>query len=198
MSDVPRYGIIYADPPWSYNDKGCEGAASAQYALLNNAEIAALPVHEMAADDCALFMWATYPLLDVALDVIKGWGFEYVGMGFDWVKLNPKSGTPFCGLGRMTRGSTEPCLYARRGRPKRAAADVRQLLEVDEVVRSPIRRHSAKPPEVRDRIVRLLGDLPRIELFARERADGWDQTGYDLDGHDIRDVLAAYRHARSA
>ena len=184
-----RFKVIYADPPWSYDDRGCQGAAEAQYALMSNADISRLPVHVLADDDCALFMWGTYPLLDVALATIKCWGFEFVGMGFDWVKLNPKALTPCFKLGRMTRGNTEPCLYARRGRPKRVDAGVAQLIEVDEIVRSPIRRHSAKPPEVRDRIVQLMGDVPRIELFARERAQGWCQTGLELDGIDVRDAL---------
>jgi N6-adenosine-specific RNA methylase IME4 len=178
-----QYGVIYADPPWSYADKGCNGNASDHYSLMTAKDIAALPVNQLAAKDCVLFMWGTYPLLKEALAVIEGWGFVYKSIGFQWVKLNKKNGKPFYGLGRWTRGNTEPCLIAVRGKPKRIAADVFQL------VQSPIRGHSAKPPEVREKIVRLMGDVPRIELFARERAEGWDSTGFDLDGLDIRDVL---------
>jgi N6-adenosine-specific RNA methylase IME4 len=189
--NTPRYSVIYADPPWSYDDRGCNGAAAEQYALLKNPDIAALPVSLLAAEDCALFMWATYPLMREALATIAAWGFEYKSIAFQWVKTNPKAGTPFYGLGRWTRGNTEPCLLAVRGKPKRVAADVHQLIE------SPVRRHSAKPPEVRDRIVRLMGDVPRIELFARERAAGWAQTGLELDGLDIRETLKAVAWAQA-
>lgn len=200
---TPRYSIIYADPPWSYDDRGCNGAAAQQYALLKNADIAALPVHLLAADSCVLFMWATYPLMPEALRTIEAWGFEYKSIAFQWVKTNPKAGTPFYGLGRWTRGNTEPCLLAVRGKPSRVAKDVAQLIETpgddweSDVVRSPVRRHSAKPPEVRDRIVRLMGDVPRIELFARERAEGWTQTGLELDGLDIRETLKAVAWAQA-
>ena len=186
----PGYSVIYADPPWSYDDKSCAGNAAGQYALMSNADIAAQPVHRLAAPDCVLFMWATYPLLPQALETIAGWGFTFKSIAFQWIKLNPKAGTPFYGLGRWTRGNSEPCLLAVRGKPKRAANDVHQLVEVDELLKSPIRRHSAKPPEVRDKIVQLMGDVPRLELFAREEAPGWDSTGLETDGQDIRHVLA--------
>lgn len=187
-----KYNIIYADPPWSYSDKGCNGNAAQHYPLMKDADICALPVKNIAADDCVLFMWATYPKLKEALDVIKAWGFTYKTIGFQWVKQNRSGNGHFFGLGRWTRGNTEPCfiatkgdifpiilnddasapcLIATKGKPKRINPSVSQL------VFSPLRAHSQKPDEVRDKIVELMGDLPRVELFARSAAEGWDCWG---------------------
>lgn len=169
-----KYSIIYADPPWSYSDKNCNGNAAEHYPTLGIADICALPVADIAADDCILFMWATYPLMAEALDVIQAWGFEYRTIGFQWIKQNPSGSGYFFGLGRWTRGNTEPCLIAVKGKPRRISAGVGQL------VFSPIRRHSQKPDEVRDLIVKLVGDQPRIELFAREVPPGWDVWGNEV------------------
>lgn len=118
-----------------------------------------------------LLMWATYPMMREALFLIDAWGFTYKSIAFQWVKQNRSGNGYFFGLGRWTRGNTEPCLLAVKGKLKRASNAVSQL------IMSPIREHSRKPDEVRDRIVELLGDLPRIELFAREAAPGWDCRG---------------------
>lgn len=187
-----KYNIIYADPPWSYNDKGCNGNAARHYPLMKDADICNLPIKDIAADDCVLFMWATYPKLREALDVIKAWGFTYKTIGFQWVKQNRSGEGYFFGLGRWTRGNSEPCLVATKGdalhivldeegtapcliatkgKPKRVSASVSQL------VFAPLRAHSQKPDEVRDRIVELIGDQPRVELFARSAAEGWDCWG---------------------
>lgn len=120
-------------------------------------------------------MWVTMPKLNECFEVIKAWGFEYKTVAFTWVKLNRKSGTPFMGMGRWTRANAEVCLLATRGKPKRISASVHS------VVMSALERHSKKPDEVRDRIVRLMGDLPRIELFARQRAEGWDAWGNEIE-----------------
>lgn len=161
-----KYDIIYADPPWSYSDKGCNGNAAEHYPTMTVDEICKMPVNVaggIASDNCILFMWATYPMMKEALKVIEAWGFTYKSIAFQWVKQNRSGKGYFFGLGRWTRGNTEPCLLAVKGKPKRISASVGQL------VFSPLRRHSQKPDEVRDRIVELMGDLPRIELFARER-----------------------------
>ena len=175
-----KYSIIYADPPWSYSDSGCSGAAAAQYATMSINELKQLPVNPagggIAADDCVLFMWATYPKMQEALDLIEAWGFKYKSIAFQWIKQNRSGNGYFFGLGRWTRGNTEPCLIAIKGKPKRISAGVGQL------VFSPLRRHSQKPAEVRDKIVELMGDLPRIELFAREAAPGWEErVDYEMD-----------------
>lgn len=94
-----KYGIIYADPPWSYNDKGCSGACEKHYRTMKLSDICALPVADIAADDCTLFLWATYPMLPEALKVIEAWGFRYKGIAFQWVKQNRSGSGYFFGLG---------------------------------------------------------------------------------------------------
>jgi len=179
-----KYKIIYADPPWTYADKTCQGSAAEQYITMDIDALRALPISNIAADDAMLFMWATFPLLPEALSLIEAWGFSYITTAFVWIKTDIKNpNTTFYGLGRWCRGNAEIVLLGKRGKPKRVSAAVEQL------VFSPLSGHSKKPDEVRKRIVKLLGDMPRIELFARERVDGWDATGLDLDGRDIREFL---------
>lgn len=184
-----KYNIIYADPPWSYSDKGCSGNAAEQYDLMTTEAIASMLVPGIAAKDSVLFMWATWPKLEDAFKIIKGWGFTYKTCAFVWVKTNRNSNPAqfmmrggdvmdtFNGLGRWTRGNTEFVLLATRGKGlRRLSSSVRQL------VFSPLRKHSQKPDEVRDRIVQLVGDLPRVELFARNRTAGWDVFGNQVEG----------------
>lgn len=186
MIQIPdhRFKVLYADPPWSYNDKKPRGGAEHHYRTMNTGELAALSVNgrhvsDLASPDCALFLWATWPLLPDAISVIEGWGFEYKTCAFTWVKTT-KTGDPFFGLGRYTRGNTEVCLLGTRGKVARASASVRQVMIDEQTVFAQRGRHSAKPPEIRDRIVQLLGDVPRIELFARERVQGWEAWGDQL------------------
>lgn len=181
----PPYSIIYADPAWSYSDKKPRGGAERHYPTMALDDIKAMQVSRIAAADCALFIWGTYPLLPDVLATIDAWGFTYKTAAFKWIKTYPKSGKHFFGLGRWTRGNAEPCFLAVRGEPRRISAKVAQIVTTleegdGETLHAPVGRHSAKPPEVRDRIVELMGDLPRIELFARERAPGWDAWGNEL------------------
>jgi len=171
-----RYEIVYADPAWTYRDKASAGERGAfhKYDLMTDEEIAALPVGRIASDSCALFMWATWPKVQEALWVMREWGFIYRTVAFVWVKRNDPSGSLLWGMGQWTRSNTEFCLLGARGRPSRVSASVHQVVEAS------AGRHSAKPPVVRDRIVALMGDLSRIELFARERARGWDSWGNEL------------------
>jgi N6-adenosine-specific RNA methylase IME4 len=141
------------------------------YPTMSLEELKAMPIADIAEKDCALFLWATMPLLKEALEVIEAWGFRYITCGFTWVKQNPLGEGIYSGLGHWTNGNAELCLFAKRGAPKRQAKNVKQI------VLAPRGRHSAKPAEVRDRIVALIGDLPRVELFARETADGWESWG---------------------
>jgi N6-adenosine-specific RNA methylase IME4 len=144
-----------------------------------------LPVQDLAADDCVLFLWAVDPLLPKAFDLIEAWGFEYKTVGFYWVKQNKsaRSGNPyFTGLGYWTRANPEQCLLATKGKPARRAKDVRKLI-VDHR-----REHSRKPDQVRQRIERLVKG-PYIELFARETKKGWDCWGNQaglFDGGTVR------------
>jgi N6-adenosine-specific RNA methylase IME4 len=171
-----RYGVIYADPPWSFRSwstRGTGRSAVSHYDCLGFADLAGLSVTDLAADDCVLFLWATDPLLPRALDLIAAWGFEYKTVGFYWVKLNAAAkhdADYFTGMGFWTRANAELCLLATRGKPVRKAKDVRRL------VVEPRREHSRKPDCVRDRIVRLVGG-PYLELFSRETKPGWDCWG---------------------
>ena len=169
-----KYKIIYADPPWNYNDQGCSGNAISHYSTLSNDELCNLPINELADENCVLFIWGTYPKLPDVLEVIKSWGFEYKSIAFQWIKKNKENGKNFYGLGRWTRGNTEPCFIATKGKPKRICESIFQIVE------SSIREHSRKPDEVRKRIIKLIWDLPRIELFARQRFEGWDVWGMKL------------------
>lgn len=182
---LSKYNIIYCDPPWTWkawSEKGEDRSASKHYKLLDNQSIVNLPVANIAAKDCVLFLWVTFPLLEWGLYCIKQWGFTYKTNAFTWVKTT-KNGKWHMGNGYWTRANAEVCLLATRGKPKKISSSVRQL------VISERGKHSAKPPEVRDRIVELLGDLPRVELFARERCKGWTGVGDQIDGRDIREIL---------
>lgn len=150
---------------------------------MRTSEIMTLPINRIADKNCALFMWATFPKLSDALDVIEAWGFKYITNAFTWIKLNKREKSVSSRLGWWTTSNAEICLFAKRGHPKRRAMNVKQ------VIFAPSRKHSAKPPEIRDRIVRLMGNVSRIELFAREKVDGWDCLGNEIDGRDIRDAL---------
>lgn len=169
-----KYDIIYADPPWGFSawsDKA-QKHISKYYATMTDQEIMDLPVQRLASDDAVLFLWATFPNLPLAMATIKAWGFTYKTCAFTWVKQNKKKPSLFWGMGYYTRSNAEICLLATRGKPL-----PRLSRKVHSVIVSPLREHSRKPDEVRERIVELFGDLPRIELFARQRADGWDCWG---------------------
>jgi N6-adenosine-specific RNA methylase IME4 len=171
-----KYNIIYADPPWSYNDKALAGnrGACCKYATQSKDWIDNLPVINIADDDCVLFLWVTMPKLNECWQLITNWGFEYKTVAFTWVKRNKIKNSWFWGMGRWTRANAEVCLLATRGKPKRISESVHSVID------TPIERHSKKPNVVRQRIVQLLGDIPRIELFARESAVGWDVWGNEV------------------
>lgn len=174
-----KYKIVYADPAWSYSDKKCNGNALDHYKTMSLQDICNLPVGGVTNKDCVLFMWATYPMLKEALLVGESWGFKYKSIAFQWIKLNKKNGKPFFGLGRWTRGNSECCLLFTKGKPQRKSASVFQLIQ------TPIREHSRKPDEVREKIVELMGDLPRVELFARQKIEGWDSWGNEIENDII-------------
>lgn len=182
MLHIKKYGIIYTDNPWEYkvwSKKGQGRSAESHYPTMGIEQLCSLPVAELAAPDCALFMWVTFPLLREAFTVLDAWSFTFKTVSFVWVKQNKISPTLFWGMGHWTRANSEICILATRGSPKRISAKVHQ------VVMSPIEEHSKKPAEVRDRIVELMGDLPRIELFARQTAPGWDAFGNEVESDII-------------
>ena len=130
-----------------------------------------MPVEKIADKDCVLLMWVTDPLLEKAFKVIDAWGFTYKTVGFTWAKSNKSNMGMFTGLGYWTRCNPEMCLLATKGKPKRVSKSVAQLV-IDQR-----REHSRKPDRIRNDIIELCGDLPRIELFARQKTKGWDVWG---------------------
>jgi len=182
---MKKYQIIYADPPWSYRVWAGKGKTAANhYTLMTIDDICNLNVSELADDNCILFLWITPPCLSDAFKVISAWGFIYKTIGFTWVKRNKKEKSLFWGLGYWTRANAELCLIATKGNPKRISNSVHQIVETS------TGEHSRKPPEVRNRIVQLMGDLPRIELFARERNELFDEyAGWDVWGDEIESPI---------
>ena len=177
-----RYQIIYADPPWEYKESGgiksSRGMAKQHYKTMSLQEICQLPVPNIVSETAILFMWATFPRMAEALEVIKSWGFAYKTAAFVWVKKNKKSDSLFWGMGAYTRANAEVCLLGVKKKTK-AKQIVRQH-NIHQIITSPIERHSKKPDETRKRIVELCGDVPRIELFARQSMPGWDCWGDEI------------------
>ena len=187
--EVKKYQIIYADPPWKYESKTLSGTmkgnATDHYKTMTNEDICNLKVNEIADSNCILFLWATMPLLPNAFKVIEAWGFIHKTTAFTWIKLNPKSKTVFKGIGRWVMGNAELVLLATKGKPHRIAKNISQIIMENR------EGHSKKPDIVRNKIVELMGDLPRIELFARNTGmkdlfgnnplDGWDAWGNEVE-----------------
>lgn len=184
---MKKYQIIYADPPWEYKqfskNKGIDpkfGSVLSQYKTMSIEELCKLPIKNLADDSCILFMWATMPNLDRAFEVIKAWGFIYKTCAYTWVKQNPLGQGVYSGLGHWTNGNAELCLLATKKKyPRRIVKNSKQIQMY------PRGRHSAKPPQIRDEIVRFMGNLPRVELFARQKTEGWDVWGNEVDS-DIK------------
>ena len=175
---MKKYQVIYADPPWqfkNYNDKTARKWVGQQYELMNIKDISQLPIQEISDKNCALFMWAVYPSLPKAFEIIKSWGFQYKTVAFTWVKKNKIKDSWFWGMGYWTRSNAEICLLATKGHPQKISSSVHSIID------TPIEGHSKKPDEVRKRIVEIFGDLPRIELFAREKTEGWDVWGNEVE-----------------
>ena len=165
-----RYGCILADPPFSYKNQHANYSPANHYPVQSLEWIQSLPVASLAAQHCALFLWCSSATLVNALETMAAWGGDYRTVAFVWSKLYPK-GKPVTLMGNWTMSNVELCLLGTRGRPRRVSRTVRQLVTAQRG------RHSEKPEEVRRRIVTLMGDVPRIELFARTRADGWETWG---------------------
>lgn len=181
-----KFGAILADPPWGYQTwsgpekKVASRGTVAPYKTMSMDEIAQLPVADLAADDCVLFLWVVWPTMPEALRIIDAWGFTYKTCAFSWIKADASQVEmfqddiePYMGLGYWTRANSEVCLLATRGGPKRRNADVRQAIV------APRREHSRKPL-IYDRIERLV-DGPYCEIFARNQRDGWCSWGNEVD-----------------
>lgn len=171
-----KYNVIYADPPWQYSNTAARGAAENHYIVQSEQWIKDLPVKSISADTCALFLWVTYPNLKTGIETLEAWGFSYATCAFTWVKKNRKSDSYFMGCGNYTRANAEICLLGTKG----SCQKMRKSRSVRQVCDARIERHSKKPDEIRDRIVALFGDVPRIELFARNTTPGWDVWGNEV------------------
>jgi len=183
-----KYKIIYADPPWFYNSGrnkhhkfkgGCRG----HYPVMEFEDIYKMPISDISDKDCALFLWVTFPNLIQGIETINRWGFEYKTIAFNWMKTNKLTEGRlwltvkdlFFGVGYYTKSNSEICLLGVKGKMKPISNSV------SSAVLEPINRHSEKPAIIRDRIVDLYGDLPRIELFSRKNVNGWDSWGNEIN-----------------
>jgi N6-adenosine-specific RNA methylase IME4 len=198
---IKKYQVILADPPWQYDDpKGNDPKMGGIiYKTMANDEIYLLPVQNIVDNDCLLFLWATMPKLKEAITTIESWGFKYITCAFVWVKQNPNNDFKhpelfyptekevfniYSGLGHWVNGNVELCLLGKKGTPKRASKSVKQ------VIIAPRGKHSQKPNEARIRIRELCGEsINYIELFAREKHEGWDCIGNEINGKDIKEEL---------
>lgn len=174
-----KYNIIYADPPWRYNARNNPntkfgGGADGHYPTMTMQEIEKLPIPKIAHDNCALFLWVTFPYLDKQIRLFEKWGFNYKTLGFSWIKTNKGNGEPFFGVGYYAKSNCEVCLLGIKGKMTPITN------EVSSCVIAPRETHSKKPDEVRTRIIKLFGDVPRIELFARQHVNGWDCWGNEV------------------
>jgi len=172
-----KYKIIYADPAWSYNKKVGQGIADDIYQTMELEDIKRLPIKSLSEEDSVLFIWGTFPMLKECLEVIEAWGFTYKTCAFNWIKLN-KNGTPFFGIGRYTKSNSEVCFLAIKGK----GLDVKSNY-ISQVVMTTKDKHSKKPNRIYSLIEELYGDVERIELFARERRQGWDVWGNEAPNH---------------
>lgn len=186
---MKKYSVIYADPPWFYNDKSLHRGGSARhYDSPKLKDLKRLNVQSISSDNSVLIMWATLPMIRESLELIEAWGFAYKSCLFNWVKLNKRAKVLgllhnglvdiFIGQGHYSRSNSELCLIATRGKSlERKSKAVRQ------VIISPVGNHSKKPDEARKRIEQLYGDIPRIELFARKQSFGWDVWGNEVESN---------------
>lgn len=175
-----KYKTIYADPPWpEYGGGKIKRGADRHYPLMSVKEIMALPVRDIADENCHLYLWVTNNFLIAGLEVMKAWGFRYVTT-ITWLKDK-------MGLGQYFRGITEHCLFGVKGKlPYKIIDGKRQQGVTGFYAQKTI--HSEKPEEMR-KMIEKVSYPPYIELFARNQIPGWDCLGFDVDGQDIKEVL---------
>lgn len=210
MRPIGGFKVILADPPWLFEHRSAKGEGKApqqHYPCESVEDIAALPVDVLAADDCALFMWVTWPLMPQWMRVVEGWGFEFAGLAWEWLKFNPATGKYAFGPGYGTRKNVEPCLLCTRGNPSlrsplpddlfglgaapQGVHSVRDFIEAmpQDAIRAKRREHSRKPDEQYGRIETLF-DGPFVELFARQARPGWSCWGNETDKFQHEEQVA--------
>lgn len=202
------FGLIYADPPWrvaTYSEKGRNRLPDGDvghYETMSLDELKSIPVADVAAKDCMLIMWIIDTHMPQALELGAAWGFEYKTVGLYWPKLRKlgadgKPGRPAktpegefpTGMGYWTRANPEQALLFTRGKPTRIDKGVPKLLPFEDypmTITAARREHSRKPDEVYARLDRLLGDVPKLELFARTSAPGWEAWGNEVGKFDTK------------
>ncbi len=171
-----QYQLIYADPPWDYDNKNCQGTTLNHYPSMKAKDIYALPVNEISDNDAILFLWVTFPKLIEGLKTMDAWGFKYKTLGMSWVKLNPKALTPFYGIGYYFKSNIEVCLLGLKGKPQRPAVNT-----ISSLIMAPRGRHSQKPIEAYEKIEKGYPHLRKVELFARQKREGWDSWGNEIE-----------------
>lgn len=174
-----KYQIILADPPWSFNNRNTGGSMSSgaaqKYNIMSTEDLKVLPIDRISADNCFLFLWWVASMPEIALEVVNSWGFKLKTMtAFSWIKQTKHKKDHF-GMGFYTRQQQEHCLLAVKGKPLVLDHSVRQNIREENI------RHSQKPHVTRERIISLCGDLPKIELFARQLTPGWDVWGEEIE-----------------
>jgi N6-adenosine-specific RNA methylase IME4 len=172
-----KYRVIYSDPAWQFSNKKTGGsmasAAEQKYTVTSIDDMCELPVADLCDDDCLLVMWYVGSMPDEALKLARAWGFRVVNInGFVWDK-ETKKGLDYFGMGFTTRASTESALIGVKGK----LGNLIKSHSVRAKIRAKVGEHSEKPQEFRDAIEKLCGNVPRIELFARNKVDGWDRWG---------------------
>lgn len=176
---MKKYQVIYADPPWKLRYlkelKSGIKAFDLPYPQMTDKQIINLPVSKLVADDAILFLWAIDSRIPIVSELMAAWGFSFKTVGFVWNKVRIDGHGVNANLGKYTRKSCEFCLIGTRG--KSLAGFHTQNQYVPEAKR----QHSQKPDCIRDFIVTMCGDLPRVELFARQKTRGWDVWGNEVE-----------------
>jgi N6-adenosine-specific RNA methylase IME4 len=172
---MKQYDLILADPPWTYNDKKRNrGGAARHYPTMSDEELLGFGqvLEPYVKGKTILCMWATWPRMPLAFELINNWGFQYKTLLFEWVKTN-KNGSTYMGMGSYTRANCEPLLLAFRSQ-EGIFPSVRNISNVLVAGRQ---AHSQKPDLAYQRIEELWPNISRLELFARSKRDGWDALG---------------------
>lgn len=174
---VPQaYSLIMIDAPWRFElyaeETGGEKSPQAHYNCMSIEDIAALPVGDLAAPNCLLWAWATAPMFDQQIHIVKGWGFTFCTSGV-WVKTTRRGKIAF-GTGYVLRGAHEPFILATRGEPKIASKSIRS------VIMAPLRENSRKPDEAYAAAEALMPRGRKADVFTRERRSGWESFGDEV------------------
>lgn len=177
-----KYPVIYADPPWKTGyfkqyrgqKEGGQKSVGLPYTTMTDEEIKALPIKKIAADDAVLFMWCIDSRIADIKEIMKAWGFDFKAVGFVWVKKAKTTNGTNATFGSYTRRSCEFCFIGTKGR-----YIIRQKA-VEQLIIEPKSEHSRKPNTARERIIQIMGEIPKIELFARQKVEGWDCWGNEI------------------